>query len=60
MDFRELSYGEAPVIKTVPPGAKSKAILDFQTSSESSAVSYPRGLPVAIARARGAAIEDVD
>ncbi len=60
MDFRQLSYSEAPVIKTVPPGPKSKEILDFQTSSESSAVSYPRGLPMAIARAKGATVEDVD
>jgi diaminobutyrate-2-oxoglutarate transaminase len=60
MDFRQLSYPEAPVIKTVPPGPKSKEFLEFQALSESAAVSYPRGLPMAIARAMGATVEDVD
>lgn len=60
MDFRQLSFPEAPLIKTVPPGQKSKEFLDFQTSSESSAVSYPKGLPMAVLRAKGATVEDVD
>jgi diaminobutyrate-2-oxoglutarate transaminase len=60
MDFRQLSFHEAPLIKTVPPGQKSKELLDFQASSESSAVSYPKGLPMAVQRAKGATIEDVD
>lgn len=60
MDFRQLSFTRAPVIKVVPPGPKSKQYLDYQTSSESSAVSYPKGLPMAIRRARGATVEDVD
>lgn len=60
MDFRKLSYDEAPLIKTVPPGPKSKEFLDFQMSSESSAVSYPKGLPMAVHRANGATVEDVD
>ena len=60
MDFRQLSYPEAPLIRVAPPGQKSKEFLDFQASSESSAVSYPKGLPMAIQRAKGATIEDVD
>ncbi len=60
MDFRQLSFPKAPLIKTVPPASKSKEFLDFQASSESSAVSYPRGLPMAVQRARGATVEDVD
>jgi diaminobutyrate-2-oxoglutarate transaminase len=60
MDFRQLSFPEAPVIKTAPPGPNSKEFLDFQKSFESSAVSYPRGLPMAVLRARGATVEDVD
>lgn len=60
MDFRKLSYPEAPVIKSIPPGPKSQEYLEFQASAESSAVSYPRGLPMAIASAKGATIEDVD
>jgi diaminobutyrate-2-oxoglutarate transaminase len=60
MDFRKLSFSEAPLIKIVPPGQKSKEFLDFQASSESSAVSYPKGLPMAIQCAKGATVEDVD
>lgn len=60
MDFRQLSLPDAPVIKTVPPGPKSKEFLDFQASSESSAVSYPKGLPMAIESAKGATVVDVD
>lgn len=60
MDFRSLSFPEAPVIKTQPPGSRSKDYLDFQSAHEGSAVSYPRGMPMALSRARGATIEDVD
>ncbi len=60
MDFRQLSLPEAPLIKIVPPGPKSKEFLDFQASSESSAVSYPKGLPMAIESAKGATVVDVD
>ena len=60
MNFRDLSYPEAPLIKTPPPGPKSKELLDFQSAAESSAVSYPRGLPMAIDKAKGATVMDVD
>ena len=60
MDFREWSFGEAPRIKVVPPGPKSKELLDFQFSHEGSVVSYSRGLPMGIRRAKGATMEDVD
>jgi diaminobutyrate-2-oxoglutarate transaminase len=60
MDFKKLSFSEAPMIKTSPPGPKSSEYLDFQTSHESAAVSYPRGMPMAVRRARGATVEDVD
>jgi diaminobutyrate-2-oxoglutarate transaminase len=60
MDFRKLSFPEAPVIKTSPPGQKSKELLDFQWDHEGSAVSYPRGLPMALRRAKGATVEDMD
>lgn len=60
MDLRRLSFHKAPVIKTIPPGPKSRELLDFQTEHESSAVSYPRGLPMALQRAKGATVEDVD
>lgn len=60
MDFRELSFPDAPLIKTIPPGPESQAYLSYQSSHESSAVSYPRGMPMALRRGRGATVEDVD
>ena len=60
MDFHKLSFPEAPFIKVAPPGPKSKKLLDFQFSHEGSAVSYPKGLPMALSRAKGATVEDVD
>lgn len=58
--FAKLSLEGAPRIKVVPPGPKSQEILDFQAKHESSAVSYARGMPMALARGRGATLEDVD
>ena len=58
--FAELSMKEAPLIKVAPPGPKSKELLDFQGQHESSAISYPKGMPMAIKRGKGATIEDVD
>jgi diaminobutyrate-2-oxoglutarate transaminase len=58
--FDDLSYPEAPLIKVTPPGPESQRYLKFQAEHESSAVSYSRGMPMALKRARGATIEDVD
>ncbi|HSJ54455.1 MAG TPA: aspartate aminotransferase family protein, partial [Anaerolineae bacterium] len=60
MDFRELSYADAPVIKTPPPGPKSQEYLDYHFGHEGGIVSYPRGMPMALRRGRGATVEDVD
>lgn len=60
MDFKSLSFPEAPLMKTKPPGPRSKEFLDFQSVHEGSAVSYPRGMPMALKSARGATVEDVD
>ncbi len=60
MDFAELSFPDAPLIRAQPPGPKSREILDFQKTHEGSAVSYARGLPMALQRGRGATVEDVD
>jgi len=51
---------EAPLIKTHPPGPKSKEYLDYQSLHEGAAVSYPKGMPMALRRAKGATVEDVD
>jgi diaminobutyrate-2-oxoglutarate transaminase len=58
--FEELSDPRAPLIATPPPGPKSREYLEYQRQHESSAVSYPRGLPMAMLRGRGATVEDVD
>ena len=60
MDFSELSFPDAPRIRVTPPGPRSREYLDYQFSHEGSAVSYSRGMPMAIARAKGATVEDVD
>ncbi len=56
----ELSFAVAPDIKVTPPGPKSQEILNYQDQNEGSAVSYARGMPMALKRGRGATIEDVD
>ena len=60
MDFQKLSYPVAPLIKIPPPGPMSRELLGYQSAHESSAVSYPRGMPMAIRRAKGATVEDMD
>ena len=60
MDFRTLSFPDAPLIKATPPGPRSEEYLRAQSSHEGGVVSYPLGMPMAIQRARGATVEDVD
>lgn len=60
MDFRALSFPDAPLITTEPPGPRSKEYLRSQSSHEGGVVSYPHGVPMAIQRAKGATVEDVD
>jgi len=58
--FAQLSHIDAPQIKITPPGPKSQEILDFQNANESSATSYSKGMPMALAKGKGATLEDVD
>src|SRR4030042_6141978 len=51
--FEQLSDPRAPLIATPPPGPKSQEYLEYQRRHESLAVSYPRGLPMAMPRGRG-------
>ena len=60
MDFKKYSFANAPVIRVTPPGEKSKEYLDHQNRHEGSAVSYPKGMPMALRSAKGATVEDVD
>jgi len=45
---------------TLPPGPESRRLLERQSQRESNARTYPRGLPIAPAEARGATLKDVD
>ncbi len=49
-----------PTIRTAVPGPRSTALLASQAERESNARSYPCNLPIAVARAQGCFIEDVD
>ncbi len=60
MDLRSLSFPEAPLMRVEPPGPRSQEYLKSQRAHESSAVSYSRGMPMAVRRGRGATVEDVD
>lgn len=51
---------QRPALKTQIPGPLSKQYLDLQEMYESNARSYPRRLPIAVERASGSFIEDVD
>jgi len=57
---RWLSYPDAPRIRHVPPGPRSRELLGRQAEWESEAISYPRSFPIAIDNGLGATIEDVD
>lgn len=58
--LEQLSDPRAPLMVAPPPGPKSREFLEYQRLHEGSAVSYPRGLPMALRRGRGATLEDVD
>jgi len=60
INFSELSFEVAPKIETKLPGPLSKALLSEQGKFEGKAVSYPKGIPVAFQKAKGATIQDVD
>lgn len=55
-----LSYPDAPRIRQIPPGPRSRELLARQGEWESEAVVYPKYFPIAIDHARGSTIEDVD
>lgn len=49
-----------PSVTTPLPGPRSRRLLERQSERESNARTYPRRLPIGIARAAGSYIEDVD
>ncbi len=59
--FEEMHLAEdANIISRELPGKRSQELIKFQKENEGSIVSYPRKMPIAIKRAKGAIIEDVD
>lgn len=52
--------GNAAIRSSELPGVESRKLLNFQTQYEGAIVSYPKKMPIAIRRAKGAIIEDVD
>lgn len=60
-DFSKFHLAEnARIITSSIPGPKSKRLLDVQSRIEGSIVSYPIATPLAIKRAKGAIVEDLD
>lgn len=57
--IHELHFDDAPDVDTVP-GPKSERLLARQREIDSSAVSYPENIPIALDEARGATVRDVD
>src|SRR5215207_4404100 len=51
---------DEPTVRTALPGPSSARLLSRQVACESNARTYPRRLPIAIARAAGCYVEDLD
>jgi diaminobutyrate-2-oxoglutarate transaminase len=58
--FAELHFKPAPRIEGTVPGEQSRRMLAEQAALESSARSYPRAVPIALAEGRGATVRDAD
>ena len=60
-DFSKMHLAETSrIITSEVPGKKSRELLHLQQKIEGSIVSYPRKMPIAIKKAKGAIIEDMD
>ena len=58
--FGDIHFDSAPAVAGPLPGPISRELLAEQEVLESSARSYPRGIPVALEEGRGATMRDVD
>ncbi|HEV9036196.1 MAG TPA: hypothetical protein VGQ51_06245, partial [Puia sp.] len=59
--FGEFHLAEnANIVSDTLPGERSAELLATQREMEGSIVSYPGSMPIAIRRAKGAFVEDVD
>jgi 4-aminobutyrate aminotransferase-like enzyme len=60
MSERRLSFENAPLIRVPPPGPKSSEILAKQDQYETNSRTYTKQFRMAIKRASGSTVEDVD
>jgi diaminobutyrate-2-oxoglutarate transaminase len=60
ISLEALHFAPAPSIETDIPGPRSRELLQAQAELESNARSYPRSVPIALARGRGATMRDAD
>ncbi len=60
IDLRPTLEWREPPVSTPVPGPASQELLVRQNERESNARSYPRRLPIAVRRAEGTLVEDVD
>lgn len=58
--IHELHFEEAPKVETPIPGPNSKRLLERQEQIDSSAVAYPKDLPIALEEGRGSTLKDAD
>ncbi|WP_400193665.1 aspartate aminotransferase family protein [Hymenobacter sp. B81] len=60
-DFTNYHFSEeARIVSESIPGERSRELIQQQIELEGSVVSYPRSIPIALKRAKGAIVEDVD
>jgi diaminobutyrate-2-oxoglutarate transaminase len=58
--FDEIHFPEAPNVDTPIPGPESEKLLKRQRSIDSSAVAYPKTIPIAMKEGKGATVRDAD
>lgn len=58
--IHDIHFDGAPNVTTSIPGPNSKEILKRQSAIDSSAISYPKQIPIGLAEGKGATIKDVD
>jgi diaminobutyrate-2-oxoglutarate transaminase len=58
--IHDIHFSDAPDLDTEIPGPKSKELLDKQERIDSSAVAYPKTIPIALEEAKGATVRDAD
>lgn len=58
--FDDLHFAQEPDVQTSIPGPKSQKLIERQREIDSSAVAYPKVVPIAIEEARGATLRDAD